>query len=295
MAQEINEQEILEALVCNEIPDTRAMQACRLKAAGALSFTEKYMQKNHPAAWEKANIIAKIPKRHQRQVFKLSIPLAYPSGDYPKRGFDPDEKTPKTDYYRWKSHCMGDGAMHVTTENNLNRILGIFVRNKLPVKLETAYGMLLDNQRERDAAITVPFSWKVDTYDPCELLLYHQYVAFNKKIVGIPYWWKSEWTVKEEKKGDSYNSSRAHFSSTTTTRVNYNCNAAFFSPDHYGYSANPKKLLQDSLDRTDRDKKEGWDEERQGELISSKSKLLKVGEPVLIYDPEWVEPGAKYP
>ncbi|MBN1793108.1 hypothetical protein JW826_05485 [Candidatus Woesearchaeota archaeon] len=294
MKQKVNEAEVLETLVCEDIPDTRAMQAYRLKAAGIPSSNEEYMQKHYPAAWKQAKTISRMPAHHQKQVFKMSIPLAFPSGDYPLTGFDPDEKPPKTDHHRWQSNFMSDGAMHVTTENNLNKILKIFVKNDLPIRLRPAYGKLLDNQRELDSGIVVPYGWRVDTYDPCQLPSYHQYVVFNRNLFAAPYWWRHIWTIRTEKKDDPYNKSALHFTMETTTHVKYCCDALFFSTDYPG-SGPLEKFLQERCESEDQRDLDESRESRHGKLTSTERRVLKVGEPILIYDPEWIEPGLKRP
>ena len=280
---EVPENEILEKLVCRDIPDTMALQQMRLKLIGGGNESENFIKEHYPEKW-KIPRVAVMPLEHQKKVYSLSVPLTFGFGEPSVR----DDREIQVYFSRWRSGMCGKGALHLTTEENLNMILEIFVKNSLPIKLENSYGSIFGADKMRGhytPAIAVPFCWYVDTCDPSESLIHHQFAVCKQKVVGTPFYFLEETVVKEEEHKQIL-SDHLDLSLKRTHRRNSSCSGVFTSPEHC-HDLQPDKLIPEILAEK-KQRRAANQNPKHGELESAEIKLLRIGEPVLVYDPAWV-------
>ena len=280
---EITEVEVLEKLICRDIPDTRALQQMRMESIGHESRSEQTIEKYYPEKWSVPRVV-RMPPEDQKKVYSLLIPLTFGFGE----PFQKTDKKPEIYFSRWQSRMCGMGSMHLTTEEALNMILEILVKNNIPIKLEMSYGPIFDVDKQRrlyDPAIAVPFCWHTNDYDPSESLVHHQFAVCKQKVIGTPYYFLEETIVKTEKQ-ERILPDHLGLSLERVHQRDYSCSAVFTSPEHWR-DLQPDKLIPSILE----ERKQGRIDDQNpkyGELESAEIKLLKIGEPVLVYDPAWI-------
>ena len=293
------ENQILERLVCNDIPETRELQELRFQSVGKSTSYEEHMKKYYAKAWEKSHTLFRIPNQDLMKVYSLAIPLTFPSSDHTP--FDKVHSI-KTDYFRWQGRSFGKGAMHLTTEKALNELISIFVKHNIPIKQEPAYGNIFDISREDEPGIVVPHSWYVDGYDPHQCLFEHQFVVCKQEVFGAPYYYLKEETIRKETEEPGYDKGNLTFSFERKTKREFDCRATFFNPNHQGQPPfylpkHLEKLRKNNAERI----KEWFQREKSNNFgIKKRSKedsvledssitLLKIGNPIKIFDPKWIE------
>ena len=280
----LNDKEALKNLVCEDIPDVRKMQRMRLDSIGYLSSGEQYMEKYYRQdKFEKTPRLIRIPSEELREVYSLALPLTFPMLDQIKGGgFGPS-------YSRWQHNGGGGGAMHLTTKRGLSRLLGIFAKNNLPVKEESAFGPVFDFLKDNRKWSIVPHSWYVDTYDPYENLFTHQFVACEQKVIGIPYYYVEKITRREESRNKFLTQADSSFTDETTKDVNYHAEAVFVNSEQAFVKQYKERILGMLRSWNQRKTKEFNKISKTHHTEYSSIRLLNIGEPVLIYDPEWIK------
>lgn len=275
----------LEKLVCFEIPDTRKLQQIRLNSIGDDGSIEKEMKKHHFEEWENISRLVRLSERDLGKVYGSSIPLTFSIREISGRGIT------KTDFLRWQGHCSNRGDTNLTTETNLNILLKIFFENGLKIKLERGNGPLYDIRMEEDfyadPAISVPHS-----FIEVQGLSRIQYLVCDQRVSAAPYYWKEEIAIRT---GSDFNGSNVDASSygmEELRETKYFCKAMYFSPDHCKDFL-PESWLPKMLEKKNDRKISEWDKSRKGKLLNSKMKLLRIGEPIMIYDPTWIIGGKK--
>ena len=288
MRIEIRDNEILEGLVCGSIPDTRKLQELRLELVGQESPDEKYMRERHHGKWANTPRLVRIPDEELREVYRAAIPLTFPGPD----AYNDDPL--KTHFARWTSGDSSNGAMHLTTPKGLNNLLRVFTKNEIEIGLELAYGKIVEGWGG-ESGICVPYRWKIgNCFDYYEELLRHQFVVCEWEVIGHPYYTKKTKVSNKSKEdkigGRSFTNEETE---ETTFRVD-----AMFSWAKLSHVNTPEKYLLKYLAERDKRTRKEWDDREQrrkregfegeGELTDLHTELLKIGDPVLIYDPEWV-------
>lgn len=281
---EPKDKEILEKMVCSAIPNTRKLQRIRIKHLGCNYFGEEHMKKYDVKNYASPKRIVQLPADDLKRIYELSVPLSLSFGDFFR-----DEGI-ELFFHRWRKGCSDDfggyGAMHLTTYKNFNVLLEIFNDHALPAKFEKACAKITDEEKQSRKAVSVPHHWYVDNYDPHEEVVYHQFVVCDEKVLGIPYYYVEEIKTKEEECEDR----RSWFTYSQEEKLlkEFDCRAFFTSSDLSDYSAVEQYINKKLKERAD-DIKKGFSSKGEArQLISSSVRLLKIGEPVMIYDPEWV-------
>ena len=251
--KEPTEAEIVKKLVCTDIPDTRALRQARIDSVGTESCYEKIIREHYPELYEEKRLV-RLPDAALRKVYQLSFPLSFPICDFSTNYCG------STCFFRWASGSS-DGGMNITTPAGLDQILRICDEQKLPFEEAQAYGTVCELEKPGQGA-AVPLSWRVDTYDPARFLFEAQFVQRNDAIYMISY---VAFTNGEE---------------TETTRESplvgqYTIRTKRESWDTYRASAAAfcQKHLEEGID---------W-------IKKNKGKLLKAEQPVVIFDPAWVD------
>jgi hypothetical protein len=281
---EPKDKEILEKMVCSAIPNTRELQRIRIKHLGFNYSGEEHMRKYYSEKYASPKRIVQLPADDLKMIYELVIPLSFSNGDFFR-----DEGV-ELHFPRWNKGWSNDwggyGAMHLTTKKNFNVLLAIFNNHTLPMKFEKACEKITDEEKQNREAVSVPHHWYVNNYDPHEEVVYHQFVVCNEKILGVPYYSVDEIKTKEEECDDrrwGFTYSREEM-----LKKEFDCRAFFTSSDLSDYSVVKQYISKKLKERAD-DIKKGFSSKGEArQLISSSVRLLKIGEPVMIYDPEWV-------
>lgn len=284
---EKDDEEIINSLECDDIPNTRVLQEMRLKSVGKQTGHEEHIQKYYSEELKerlmKVPRIVILPIAEQTQIYSLAIPLSFPLCDFTGR----DKEKIKTYFHRWTSWDCQVGAMHLTTQKGLEGLVKIFSKNFLSIKPEPAYGPIFGVSWQRDnlqAGLSVPHSWYVDTYDPGESLMRHQFVICEQDVIGIPYFFTIEQILEAREEQIGYNNTFIKRSHSQTRVKEAHCWATFYSSLH---ARKPQDYLQELLD--ERAKEEIGEGTFQGRVISSSWRTIRFGEPVTIYDPKWID------
>lgn len=270
---------ILEKLVCKDIPDTRKLQQLRIDSLDTISQYEKIMREHYPDKDETTYRLIKIPQHELEKVYRGAIPLSFPSCDFW------GNRDIETNFFRWTSWDYQQGAMHLTTEKSLNNLLRIFVNNKIPIQQEVAYGKVFDVEIQGRPGISVLHSSSGGYGDS---FFRHQFVVCKQNVIGVPYYFTEDIITREGKQEEGYNHVSFEISKKRTQQKTYFCKAIFSSPDHIG-DITPKNYIPKMLEDKRKNKIENWDESRWGKLENVEIDLLRIGDPILIYDPKWVE------
>jgi len=269
---------VLESLVCAEMPDTRWLQKIRLESIGTTSNNEKFIQEHYPDKFSQPRI-CRLDEEKLRRVYELAIPLSFPHLDYPC-------SIDKKHYFgRWaNSHA----AMHLTTEKGLNELLKIFTEEGLTVRIKPAFSRIFDYKTYTNGAACVPHSWNVEHDDPGEMPFEHQFVTCDEVVVAYPYIYKHGQVIKEC--NHEIHKEDAHFKIRTTETVDFRSDATYTAQS----GPKPEDYLQKM--RNDRDKERVKDMNERS-LINAQSMIiessyvtiLKIGQPVIVYDPKWIK------
>jgi len=277
----MNYRSITKKLECDDIPDTRKLQEIRLNSIGKISSSEEFMKKHYP---DKYNIprIVMMPEEEIRQVYSLAIPLNFPMLDPISYG-----NGCKTDFFRWGS---SDGAMHLTTDRNMNELIKLFSKNNIHIKINNAFGSVLDMGRTATPGITVPHSWRVEHYDPYQGFFEHQFVVFDKPINACPYFYTKK-EISHTQEEDKYEKVSITLTNKIEKSVELKCHATFYISEYF----KPEDFLPELLKKYENNLKinhSSWRESQKEDketFHSIELKLLSIGEPVEIYNPKWIE------
>jgi hypothetical protein len=280
----LDEKEALERLVCCDIPNTKEMQRIQVKYLGGRYEGEEQMKKYYHKKWASPRRIVQLPKDDLKTIYELVIPLSFSQGDFNRcEGIE-------LSFPRWKKGSSDDfgsyGAMHLTTQKNFDMLIEIFNKHHLPVKFEHPCEKVLDGEKQKRKAVSVPHHWYVDNWDPFEDVVYHQFVVCEEEVLAIPYYFVREEKLKEEECEN--HKSWIVFSQKDTLRKEFQCEAFFTSPAASGDLV-PEKYITKRLKEIDNGIKDSFSSPNKNlQLVSSSVRLLKIGAPVVIYDPEWI-------
>jgi hypothetical protein len=302
---EPNDQQALEQIANNSIPNTRELQKLRKELIGKQSSYEKHMQQHYPKHWETPRIV-RLSIEDQLKIANLSIPLSFPSLDWGYENIN--VSAIDTNFYRFQGNRT---ALHLTTEQGLNKLLQIFTQNQIPIKNEKACGPILDSERTSLPAISVPHSWYVDNYDPHEDLFQHQFVVYDgqyqEEILAYPYIYKKETTRQQNTSEDPILDeirNNIQFRKKITTHTEYKTDAYFANPFAHSHNANPAKQVRKSIEgqlqsRFAQDLKPTPLKKREFAIMTSKIEynatlggkvtLLRVDDPITIFRPDWIQ------
>ncbi|MDP3733822.1 MAG: hypothetical protein Q8R37_01210 [Nanoarchaeota archaeon] len=281
---------IAELLKNITIPNGRGIQKVRLENIGQDNYDEitmrqreqesKRMDRHPDLRWSQLPRIVQLPAEQQREVYLSAIPLAAPFGE---AGMNESTRG----LSRWRAPFNGKGAMHVTTDAGLEKLLSLFAAYEIPVTEERKYGQLCmveEEHSEHPAGKVVPHSWHVSkNFDPYEGLLTHQFVNFEQKVFLLPYVTDhSETTVSGKRKKGAFNTSTSETMSSKYTKT-YEAKTVPFCEKHlrqahhwldHHYAVENKAALGKCKDT---------------ETINSKTIITWIEDPILIYDPAWVK------
>jgi len=280
----LEDKDILERLVCCDIPNTKEMQRIRVKYLGSSYDGEEHMKKYYPKKWASPRRIVQLPADDLKKIYESVIPLSFSQGDFYR-----DEGI-ELFFSRWNRGSSDDfgsyGAMHLTTKKNLDVLIEIFNKHDLTVKFERPCGKVLDGEKQERKAVSVPHHWYVDNWDPFECIVYHQFVVCEEEVLAVPYYFVEEMKLKEEEYKD--HKSWIIFSQKDTLNKEFQCRAFFTSRGASG-DLMPEKYINKKLKEKADDIKESFSSPNQNQqLLLSSVRLLKIGEPVVIYNPEWI-------
>ena len=282
---DVQDQAILEKLVCDEIPDTKKLQQIRLDSIGIESEDEKNVNIYHTAWADRARRLIKIPQEQLKLIYRISIPLTF---DNIKINQD---NSFNAFFTRWMAKNGSCGAMNLITSRGFDQLLDFFKDNNLPFRIELAYGKIFDEDEERNPAVSVPFSF----HNCREYGGYHihrqQYVICERKIIGIPYYIKTiEISHKSQQNESKYKT--LELKEQVVKRTKYEAHAMFLSPG-FEDKISPEKYLSRELKEKDKESVQNWNEKDNGRLIHLHNELIKIGMPIIIYDPAWISGGEK--
>lgn len=177
--------ELISRLQWRDIPDTRRIQQERIQSIGEESQHERQMRlyeeqssTGRDRRYSTAKRLVLLPEDQLREVYSLAIPLAVPLCDF--------SVSPDHFHNRWVNAIFQKGAMHLTTQAGLERLLEIFNRYRIPIKDEPEYGPKCECEKESSRGKVVPHSWFVDIYDPDERLFEHQFVVYEQRVFLLP-------------------------------------------------------------------------------------------------------------
>ena len=276
---------LLKDLVCKDIPDTRKLQELRIQSIGEQNDYEDYVKQHFPQLYSIPRIIL-LPLAEQQYLSSSSLPLSFAMADC--KGHS-SKKDMNTRFNRWTSGDFQKGAMHLTTEKGLSGIVKVLGKNGVDTRTELAFGPIFGVSSGRDnceAGISAPHSWYVDTYDPWETMTRHQFVICNQDVLGIPFFFVRETKIEQTKHetGDIAKSN----SLTTIVKQEAFSSATFHSSLHQvDYRREIMHVLEE------RAKEMVGERTYEGSIVSSSIRALKIGEPIVIYDPKWIEPDHK--
>jgi len=287
-----SEEKIIEKLASNpydRIPDTRKLQQLRIDSIGQENGYEEHIRKRMNDKMRKFPRIILLSEKEQQTIYSLAIPLAFPPHDLAS------QKDIKSKYYRFQGDSIAMGAMHVTTERNLEQLMKLFFTHNISMRLEEAYGEIFNGDRVNRPAITVPHSWYIDTYDPDERPLQHQFVTCEQDIIAIPYVFLEELSFSNstEKTEDNSKGNYLHetlqFASTGNATIRrFESEAVFSSTPH---KMNVEEYLSKSLGEKAKQKIGKSENHNRLDWIikSATAKPVFIGNPIQVYDPNWIE------
>ncbi|MCX6750484.1 MAG: hypothetical protein NTZ83_03430 [Candidatus Pacearchaeota archaeon] len=279
--KKINYKNIIKKLECENIPDTRKLQEIRLNSIGKISGDEEIMKEHYPEEYNIPRIIT-MSEEEVREVYSLALPLTFPLCDPFGYG-----NGCEIHFFRWYGNH--DGAIHLTTQKNLNRLIKLFSKNNINIQVEESFGRILDAGRADPPGIVVPHSWYREGYDVGKFLLKHQFVVFDESINACPYFYiKKEISHSQEE--DKYKTSSITITNKTKKSIELNCSGTFYMPKYY----KPEDFLPELLKKYEGNLKKGhsnWRESQKKDKEISHSlelKLLSIGNPIEIYNPNWL-------
>jgi hypothetical protein len=284
----MNYKHFIKRLKCLDIPDTRKLQEIRLNSIGKTSTSEEFMKKHYPDKYNIPRILT-MPEEELKQVYSLAIPLTFPMLDPIGYG-----NGCETHFFRWAGRFNGEGALHLTTEKNLNKLIKLFSKNNINIKLEESFGRILDAGRADPPGIVVPHSWKVEHYDPYQGFFNHQFIAFEERINACPYYTLEKETSHTSKEEHGYENSSISLHNKIKKETKISCCTAFYTPKYF----NPEEFLPKLLKKYETNLnlnhsnyiESRSDKSKEKEISHSlELKLLSVGQPVEIYNPNWID------
>jgi hypothetical protein len=301
------EDEILERIKDNKIPDPKRLQRIRLDSVGKVNPAEESNKKHYPQRYEKTKRLVQIPPEDLMRVYSLSFPLSLTGGEF----YDRQHGQPLIydSFYRWEGgDCVNKGSMHLTTAKGLNELVKIFTRHDLEVRVAAAYGPVFDLSHFNNPGVCVYHSFSNHDHDN---LTQNQFVPCEMPVIAIPYWYVIERALEKQKKREhTMKIVKLNDSLTLTScliQERKYCTGAFFIwPEYHEFADHPdgKKLIEQNVlpklqANAQKEMKESneskdrvrthHDEMTDTEVKASNARLLKVGEPVKIFDPEWVK------
>jgi len=277
----MNYKRIIKYLKCEDIPDTKRLQEIRLNSIGKISEDEKFMKEHYLDKYKLPRIIL-MPEEEIKQVYSLAIPLSFPMLDPISYG-----NGCETFFFRWTNN---NGAMHLTTDKNMNELIKLFSKNNIPIKIQDSFGSLLDMGRTNHPGITVPHSWRVEHYDSYQGLFEHQFLVFDESINACPYFYLEK-EASHSQEEDKYKNSSITLTSKTKKSIKLDCRATFYMPKYF----KPEDFLPELLKKYENNleiRHSNWRESQKENKEISHSlelKLLHIGSPIEIYNPNWLD------
>jgi hypothetical protein len=279
-----NMMNIIKKLECEDIPNTKRLQEIRLNSIEKASDSEEFMKKHYPYKYNIPRIIT-MPKEEIKKVYSLAIPLTFPMLDPFSYGHGCD-----TYFFRWAGRFNGDGAIHLTTDKNMNELIKLFSKNNIHIEIEDAFGSILDVGRTDKPGIIVPHSWRMEHYNPYQGFFKHQFVVFDESINACPYFYlKKEASHSQEE--DRYKTSSITITNKIEKSIEFKCRAAFYMPKYFepeNFLPELLKKYEDNLKHNHLSWRESQKEDKET-LHSIELKLLSIGNPIEIYNPKWIE------
>ncbi|MDD5133632.1 MAG: hypothetical protein PHD81_00265 [Candidatus Nanoarchaeia archaeon] len=283
----LSDRKLIDLLECRDIPDTRKIQKIvldhivdshpsEIKAKEENAQTYIINQREERwYSWKEINTLSRlIPKEIKKEIYSLAIPLSTAFGEF----WNYKDKTGKhigTYYSDWVNGPCGINPIHITSLKNIDKIWSILSKFELKIERYSSDIKLCELDRNPEGII-VPYRWNFDqNYDsPSWKISKHIFLAWDKPIFVIPYFFIKDIRYKEiERKKTSID----HFSITEklTKCKDFTMYTASFCNAHLKKSESWIK-------------KEVKSRNEHKALRKVENKVMKIGEPVLIYDPGWV-------
>jgi len=259
------------SITCEDIPDTKKLQEIRLSALDKQTGDERFMQEHYPVEYKTPRITT-LTVDERRRIYSLVFPLSFSL---------PESFGSKvqTHFGRWSGNSRsydGSGAMNLTTGKGLDELISIFSKNNLPIRPGPASGNVFGRWGDRDcrceAGINVPYGWQVDTYDPNQSIINHQFVVCEQTVMGVPFKYVIREKMKNVEKGKV----------TTVVEKKEHCEAYFYPKEHPDFETYLLKRLEEKA------QEQVGEDRYEGKVVMCKLNFIGLGEPKLVYDPSWV-------
>jgi len=295
---ELTQQQILDLLKDTDTPDTRALQKIRIENIGKATiygeqYTEKEANKTPP------RIVALRPDE-QAKVYSLAIPFSFPS-------CDPTGSNSGINRYfnRWTSTSHNRSAMHLTTQEDLNKLIEIFAGNKIPIKVSKPCGPIRGYNRssaegdwDNPPGIEVPHSW-----DELNRMFYHQFIPWsNFPLVAIPFWGVETLDIEGQMPHDLPKPPYlSHYPLIETGTLSFQAtmNRYFVKTEVCSPAQLKNTPIKEALEKRlgeDMQRLIGKEQYFKGERDSigggivkkASARIIKIGDKLELYDPSWI-------
>lgn len=290
----MNYKHLIKRLKHPSIPDVRKLQEIRLNSIGKTSGDEVLIKTHYPKEYNIPRIIT-MPEEELRQVYSLALPLTFPLCD--PFGYGCYSDGCKTDFFRWQGN---NGALHLTTQKNLNKLIKLFSKNNVDIQVEECFGHLLDVGRRDPPGIVVPHSWYKEGYDAGKSLLEHQFVVFEDIIHACSYYTLKKEDSRTNKEEYGYENLSISLEGKLEKKREISCHIAYYTPRYFKPETFLPELIKNYEDNLrinhENDKnppKIPWKPEKPPKeketFYSLEYSLLGIGKSVELYNPSWID------
>ncbi|MEK6820077.1 MAG: hypothetical protein AABX71_00010 [Nanoarchaeota archaeon] len=312
---EMEEGEILGELKRINIPDTRILQQIMIKSVGQISPDEKQVRKYRQNGAKEPQRIVLLSEEEQRRIYSLSIPFLFPDINWffrIRNLYHPFSNPTQTDiitwFSKWGGSSSGSPGLSITTNRGIEELVRIFERNSLSFKLgifsQELFSSHYDGRRNWPSIVS-PCVWEADSgFGDGDVVREMEFVPFDHKLEATSYIVLKEVTEMHESTElanrldcgyiPGYETTSTY--STLTRRDIYRDITTFSLDSGTGV---PKYYLQEMLDKKmkkeitesveERKPYSGRLERKKQRVTDAKATLLHISEPVVVYDPQWIE------